>query len=1014
MVYVLESVRLTTCRAAAVRAQLRPGVFYMVEASGSALAARQIDPELGLRGSAGGRVPAPVLAMCAVAVAQKDGTETDHIVALTESSLYFVRLSKNRLRMYASCAFTHTKGHAAVSEIPPILLTCPSPAGCLLIVHAFSGFVSVFNVEHMLRGSRGKACPHKIHSIGAVVAVLMAIVSIREHGPGLAVLYRDIDFHYSLRVYSIPTLPDAAMTVLRQMELFSSAPSLVVSLRGSALVLGDANAWFFPLSAADFSVLDSETDVIYNRLRSIATIPVPLLAPNRIGARISCASVIDDLRVLYITDAGTTMMAYVAISGSANHTLRQAKIIELGPSTIAHSVVHLTDNWFYASSKTALPVLFRVLPTAPHIDIIQSLESLAPVLDIAQIDGPSGADLLVTRGGFKGSVVEKLAFQPYLLKLLELEEVGAETVFIEAVDPSKKSRGTSVLMKSGVCFKVSLHLPRLETKTQLDHGVIELIQDLGVSVQFTSSASGQKSTIQPIPGFDQIAATLHEITATDSRVHMTLWDGLYCCYSFSKSGVKEVTRMLTPLTESLSIAIHDLGKPLAIIILLDTKGSLYQISANGQNVLDLKLAGTRGDFVMCSDASTIVIYDECSLLSLHKRPDSHFLYPSHIHSFRHSVKQCVLVDSQNVDSSLQSKDDQSHLFVLFKAGISHYAIEKGSPLESCYASNALITRCIAMHGKHIVALLLTSKPNPKTGLMERLPTLLLLHAHTLELLHEYKPKAPINYSDICRFKHDQMSMIAACSDTSVVQMFRIKQNKIEPVDTSFRHQQTSSTFSPSRIASFDDRLFLTGDFNEVLRYRAQDNSWARMIVGEGAEGVYGVDVALGPYFSVYADAIRGLFSVEDFDKNPDILNPIRGKAIEATYTPCFVTCVAVLRSKPVLLFGDSVGNLCAMERGKSGSFTELFATNVGEQINCITIANDEPLVALVGTVTGLVLKIQDVALTKDDFEGDFEGMWRNLEADELTETLFGVYNALQVKKEKRSAMLANLYEYLWL
>lgn len=239
----------------------------------------------------------------------------------------------------------------------------------------------------------------------------------------VAVLYRQ-NVSFSLRYYEV-TISEAktiSAAVVRQFMDFSDAPTRLIPVNSGVLVVSDAHVYFFTslYCRRKASVVNSSDTALYELTHNITK---QITDSSIAGSSfVSCAK-IDSSRFLLVADSGETCLIYFQAEAAQVLDLR---VVPLGKSTIASTVVHISNSLFFAASTLSQSVLFLVLPKTPYISIIQYFASSPPVLDL-EVLPTYPSEVLVALGGYTNGEVCKYSEKEIIYEQIDKDDTDLGT-----------------------------------------------------------------------------------------------------------------------------------------------------------------------------------------------------------------------------------------------------------------------------------------------------------------------------------------------------------------------------------------------------------------------------------------------------------------------------------------------------------------------------------------------------------------------------------------------------------
>lgn len=928
------------------------------------------------------------------------------IVALVKDRVIVVKVHDDLGHSKTDIPIDVVLGHLSALETGPIMMPYTALNQVYLILYRHSGFVSVLNLSLILnpgtskprqkRKKESEITRAKTFSIGDITLVLMTLLKGEE--PLLAVLYRDVDFFYSLRYYKIQLHMDN-LVIERQMETFQGAPTLVYAVKGGVVVVSDTKSWYFPspLKQATLESFagDSEFPVTFNKLQNVITLNTSSLSKKLLGCKMNCSTAVDEKRQLVILDRGDVLLLYLDVQTSpAIEKVIEFKIIDLLKATIASEVVYLHDNVFFASSKLSRSVLFRILQKPPYIGILETISESLPILSLQPIPSRYGTNVAVARGGFSSGEVTILT-SSFSAKHLNSVSVSPEAHSFELNCESKSAWLQLWTLESSLNEFYSLTLSkRAKPESALKiHETIMPVNVWRVNDDETISVSKEKpirieynSHQVALADFDEvsdIAWSRNEQTI----VFVSLWNGKIAQLKFDDLGGEIVWTSDLPFTGSVSLVCMQISEDTNVLIALSSDGSLHQMAfSHGKYICStLRRPLKSGALFRISKPkknSLLLIYDAFEVFKLVLPPKSLFFEP-----------RSVLQSSQSI---LFCKAEKHFAIILFTGGtLSRFEIVHKAP-SLTYFSDKLIKSVVAYSDEYLLALEIEERPNQSTGRIDYISRILLFNQSSLKLLDTFQAEAKDNYVDICVMdtnSSEDQAPIAVVANSGglahkMLPVFMVKDGILTKPEYYNMNGCFSKNTSIVKLAAHNRRLILVGTSITEVKLDEYNNtrSWTGSTLSLNTSMYYGVDIALNERCAVYADVSRGIFCSTDYNSS---YIPLQLKK-----TPNFVTAIALFKSKPVLIYGDSAGNiggvLIEIKNAKQnpgllcGQKTEqLFALSVDGAVNTICIVLESPICFLVGTTTGKLFEIRDLTLPKLMMEQLGQerdlGMWKTLD-----------------------------------
>ncbi|CAK9439403.1 uncharacterized protein LODBEIA_P35410 [Lodderomyces beijingensis] len=232
----------------------------------------------------------------------------------------------------------------------------------------------------------------------------------------IAILCKDVFASVSFRWLQFDSGSET-FQITKQSPPFDEDPSLIVpwsSRRGGGLMaFTSSSLFYFPsVSISNLSLARSLKEVFILSKKSGTCLVMTLSKPGRGKSKVIYRSYlqIDDLRLLLVTSQGNCYMLYVDFEMSSRDSMvvNQMNFIDLGPLTVPSKGMglhHVRGNIFFQSSEASKSVLFEILPTKPNINILSSIDSSPPVVDIGE--GSTRQHIYTCQGCWDGSELRR-------------------------------------------------------------------------------------------------------------------------------------------------------------------------------------------------------------------------------------------------------------------------------------------------------------------------------------------------------------------------------------------------------------------------------------------------------------------------------------------------------------------------------------------------------------------------------------------------------------------------------
>ncbi|WEJ95787.1 hypothetical protein PSN45_003314 [Yamadazyma tenuis] len=352
---------------------------------------------------------------------------TDCLLLLTETyQLLFLWFDPtlSRFSILSTITFDASNQQLPSDALPKIIID-PSPNPEFFLVYFFEGFLQVFIINNSWSPSDGSANrPKRKHdqheiveeftsSIGGIVFQDIKIHQNTGSSKVFSVLYRDYNYAYSLRSYSLD-INNKSISILRQFDEFNEAPTTLINpTNGGLLILTDSYIFYFPnpeITLLELSDNNADANISCNSEECVITKRLTISGSTDISA-FSYFTIIDERRILLVNNRGETYLLFFdSVKKSKSlFQVNSISFVKLGPTTVPINVLHITDNVFFVASKLSQSVLFKILTKEPYIDICQFVSSSPPVLDIQVQNNGNQIELFTCQGGYESGEYRRIS-----------------------------------------------------------------------------------------------------------------------------------------------------------------------------------------------------------------------------------------------------------------------------------------------------------------------------------------------------------------------------------------------------------------------------------------------------------------------------------------------------------------------------------------------------------------------------------------------------------------------------
>lgn len=892
------------------------------------------------------------------------------------------------------------------------------------------------NSKPSLSRKRARVTPtSRTYAIGHVSVV--SIVPLKNATPSFALLYRDLLFTYSLRHYAFSGL-DAPLRVSHQMRDFHEAPLLAFAASGGVVVMSDLRCYYFPAPGVQAVVrAESEEHITSNSAGDVVTLD--LLAPTSVevqrkrktakaeeskwggvkserayfGAGKRDAGTL--LGAAFLSHAQTSSSDHIIVS-DMGHTLQlkldctsSAAVVavhsfsmaDLGWSTIASSIVQISQNVLFAASRLSRSALFQLVP---HVSVLAFLPSSPPVVDIAvdriqtgakidEEDGYSDGDLVIAQGGFYAGELAVRSLQQYEAVCilvgsvapdasnLQVESTGREIMF-SITGPGWKQKGTISLGLTPTMDSIVFQ----EKENIVREPDLDLNGLLGVEPEFIKTLSSGKVYLKdsliiiesnifrrfPLPDFSQ--PTSLEIYEEEDIVHVVVltWSG--CIFWVTvEDDIHLYAQEQLPLQGNISTTIHSLSEEKKLLVAVDSVGNFVQrlfIKDNAVSTVQVRLPLGNGPYMFIGrERQKLLLLRSankiCCLLPMNNGP---FLEVSEIVTTKWHILDC------------QNAGDGRVIVLHPRGTVNLITFDKVPVNNNTYFSDELVLKALKRNDS-IVAVQLQLQPNRRTGLMDRITTMSLFGCKSLKMTDSYTQEV----TSICFLGDNDAGfgpnhfVTSSRSDdpNKVLTIFDIRKGKIVRVAQPEIVGSYPKPFSVSRVTSIDGKLHAVGNAYVVLTLSFENNRlvWRGEVKGTNSSFglVRAIDVCKVAGQVFVADVSQGILTYTESTYHSSNKTEGVWEPLLLPFSPCFVTAIAGWGN--LVVYGDSVGNVGAFSvQGKymgaksmglfvdHFSYKQVFGCNIGDAVNTICVRNRT---VFIGTSGGGIFRIDDISVSDD-------------------------------------------------
>lgn len=974
MVYALKPLRESQTAAHTLRVDFQPGISFVVSSHRDILQCCLYSHE------------SPFLhifkkfcfshkieALLKVSLGDREG-----LLVYVQGEIHLVKYAESELQV----------SHCALLDIKPVFqqrLESGPGFACfqngthnVALLHVFQGFLTFIDLDRILHKSnkRKKGPVSWTAAIGFMVVKDLCWVSL--DALTVALLCRDMEFHYSLYYYEMDM--EAGTISSKQLKHhFSESPALMFPAVGGVCVASDYSLHFF----AKHEPTDhtEKCHILKSLGNTRVVLDLTLDGLNPLEMAWQAHTIVDDQgsgddnqteRHLLVSDSGHTVMVYLQVTNNFLQTnIMDFRFISLGKTTIASRLIHVESNVFFASSALSQSVLFRVLPRNPHIHIFGYIAASPPVLDMVISQESTDDVLIVAQGGFYSGELERLSTRTTTVKSIK-------KVVLPHLALLAEYRG---MTRDGLKFtttafdKSNDYILKLDAEPDLQHISAYDVKLLGsVSTKTPDgtvvSASGNLLYYDleslEIPGLvDPMAIQILQGKRSTDIVVCLSENELYTVRY--DTDLTLVMNQKVPFTGPVSVGLHSVNKEL-LVVAVSNAGEIYQLCGEETNVSRLpkidgwarvKSCGTRNPKLLLLDSKNIWV--------LARQRTGKFLTSNLIYSSRERISDCFIVG-----------DDHEGTLVVFHGTASASVVEYHSPplddrVMCKYYSRNTVLKTLKIAGSDDL-LTIELEMDISSGKLVRRTILKLFNAQDLVLKLTYVPLNVSNYSDLCEVfipDEDESSIVlpvfvVANNSDGSLETFFLKKKKIIlhkrvpyqklAMETAGGHKPAIRAVQAVKFKRGD--LTLVGDRILKLKLDCDGDSISWVPIGDHIVS-YGIGYEEIQGVGILADAVSGILVNNE---SPEFLTPHFEAGL---FKPFFPTALAAIESKNLVVFGDSKGNLAAFQITKTSEASVrahvIFATNIGEQINVIRAVDGDVPSVTIGTVNGAIYTLEDLS-----------------------------------------------------
>lgn len=692
-------------------------------------------------------------------------------------------------------------------------------------------------------------------------------------------------------------------------------------------------------------------------------------------------------RHLLISDTGETMLVYIkARYSERNHrtTVDHFRVVCLGKTTIATSLVQITSSIFFAGSQVSQSVLFEVLDKKPYIHILRKHRSSPPIQDLSFVQGGEIPTIVLGQGGLHCGEVLLFTDLPDKVQRLMSVTLAAPAVLTEMGKPGFNN----------FLFTASAFDTRCE--------YLVLFRPLGVKL------AGQVREWKEVP----LQATCADLSVATVRGHRLLYqncsldlpelidpsmiiivggkrrvDIVVCLTSntvyhawWSNAGLSllRYTKLSTAGALTVAFFLKQSGPP--HVVAASTSGEVFHFFPDG-GLVKMKITDVQGILRVKNSSyknDCLLLYDSLRVWHLKLSRYSSCFKPKLLFRSEKPITDCLYLEERNT--------------VLLFDGSTKMELRK---LFSDQPEYVKVYLSATVHKSKAVSGYIVTLESDRVFENDSVVTKPYMKLYNPDLTLECTLNLDSTYADLCELKDVTLDPESSCAIAAVaatakhLDIYVIKKGLLQlyksfPFASIFRGRSTYPLSEVHLIHYQDEFITLLGDF-VVLMVLLVTNG---RILWRAIQGLspwsYAVGYVKDGGDAVVADVSAGLLwntGLGDFCK---LLLP---------FEPQFITAVGLIKNRHMIVYGDSMGNLvCARMAIPPEQCEEVFSINVGSQINVITVDEGEPVSIIVGLSSGEIYRLFETNifslsdLSKVMGRSDFVGKpLRSIEGKKLRE-----------------------------
>lgn len=862
-----------------------------------------------------------------------------------------------------------------------------------ILLHVFQGLLIVVWRKPRKR-SRGREAPPQVETfgVGAIVIINLVLTSQDE----IAVLYRDTNYVYSLRIYRVDSVKGLLM--VKQYEEFINTPQVMVAPpQGGVVVFSSSHMFYFAGEGTMIELSDSDLLTTVNMNDNVITKRFPQSQFE--GLQFSAASMIEKNKIVAGAEDGRTFIVnFDADRTSKIVSVRRIDIISLGVTTLAMNIHHITGEWFIATSQFGCSALFKIVPKKPFMKVVQRMNSSPPIMDLV---ARSDKQIYVLRGLFIDGDVT--IFRPEAVKLI----VNLEISDVAEISGFSNTTRLKVNDKWYRWQKDDYHeLEPVTDKNILAYSDNTMITSKSIVVNSNTVMSSEKPWIHACIEDDFIAvASVEGVTIMCKlKVLATIDTNQVSGLASPRSGWLVVTDWngkIQVVHEGKILASHvidGVGITSMAALLVDenleivvvtTKNEYHQLHLQTKNVTPTLIEYNHGvggseQLSLIPNKTVIFSYSGDNLTA--------FVYDSTINGL---VQTIVSHQFSRIDKLVAVAET----LVVLSEGKAHFcSVTESTPSWKADQSHiqALPIKMVILKLKLVV---LACQRKLKMGEYTINYQLHLYDLKTMTLTKKYTFPDGEEVPSMVRF--DESIVCLMNKSATPLRVFSLGNHFEQPTNSQIKGLDvTELKFQTLQVT--DNGTIVIGG-SAIFEVQQADNGSFEYIEDSFYRlPTFCVDVSTRGGKHVSIDLRRGVFVKLEGQKLSQV--PLQLPLL-------FPTAVCTIPGDEGfdVIAGDDLGNL-TVACWDGVEFTQLLAANLGAQINCITNDGDN---IITGTVDGGVYKL--VRLTEKEWE-HVKGLktdrlpWRH--EDGSSADIFGIVNIDEIKEDDTISREVRLKKFI--